>query len=148
MPQNKFALARYAVIDELLKKNPYVKTSTITETCKRILGYEVSQRTIQLDLNSMKNDPFLGLLAPIEYCSKRKAYYYKDSDYQFGYQQLNLTEVDLLENACNIAARHLKPDQRAILGDVIFKIKKKLIRLMHLMLLPNRFILLRPYWKL
>ena len=101
MPQNKFAIARYAVIDELLKKNTYVKTAVIAETCKRNLGYAVSQRTIQLDLNSMKNDTFLGFFAPIDYCSKRKAYFYKDSDYQFGYQQLNLTELDLLENVCN-----------------------------------------------
>jgi hypothetical protein len=127
MPQNKFAIARYAIIDELLKKNSYLKTSTITEICKRNLGYEVSQLTIQLDLNSMKNDPFLGFFAPIEYCSKRKAYYYKDLDYQFGYQQLNVSEVDLLENACNIASSYLKPQQRAILGDVLFKIKKSYI---------------------
>lgn len=127
MPQNKFALARYAIIDELLKKNNYVKTSTIAETCKRNLGYQVSQRTIQMDLHSMKNDSFLGLFAPIDYCNKRKAYYYIDSDYEFTFQQLNLSEVDLLENACSIASRHLKPDQRAILGDVLFKIKKKYI---------------------
>lgn len=125
MPQNKFALARYAIIDELLKKNNYVKTSTITEACKRNLGYQVSQRTIQLDMNSMKNDSFLGIFAPIEYCSKRKAYYYHDSDYEFAYQQLNPNEVNLLENACSIASRHMKPDQRIILGDVLFKIKKK-----------------------
>lgn len=125
MPQNKFAIARYALIDELLKKNTYVKTAVIAESCKRNLGYEVSQRTIQLDLSSMKNDSFLGFFAPIEYCSKRKAYYYKDPEYQFGYQQLNLSEVDLLENVCNIASRHLKPDQRVILGDVLFKIKKR-----------------------
>ncbi len=125
MPQNKFAIARYAVIDELLKKNTYVKTAAIAETCKRNLGYEVSRRTIQLDLNSMKNDSFLGFFAPIEYCSKRKAYYYLDTDYQFGFQQLNIVEIDLLENVCNIASRHLKPDQRAILGDVLFKLKKR-----------------------
>lgn len=125
MPQNKFALARYAIIDELLKKNNYVKSSTITEVCKRDLGYGVSQRTIQMDMHSMKNDSFLGFFAPIEYCSKRKAYYYQDSEYEFAYQQLNLTEVNLLENACSIASRHMKPDQRAILGDVLFKIKKK-----------------------
>lgn len=127
MPQNKFAIARYAVIDELLRKHTYVKTSAIAETCKRNLGYAVSQRTIQLDLNSMKDDTFLGFFAPIEYCPKRKAYFYKDSDYQFGYQQLNVSELDLLENVCNIASRHLKPDQRAILGDVLFKIKKRYI---------------------
>jgi hypothetical protein len=31
----------------------------------------------------------------------------------------------LLESVCSIASRHLKPDQRAILGDVLFKIKKR-----------------------
>ena len=127
MPQNKFAIARYAVIDELLKKNTYVKTALIAETCQRNLGYAVSQRTIQLDLNSMKDDTFLGFFAPIEYCSKRKAYFYRDSDYQFGYQQLNLSELDLLENAFKLASVQLKPDQRAILGDVLFKIKKRYI---------------------
>mgnify|MGYP006209205139 FL=1 len=127
MPQNKFAIARYAVIDELLRKHTYVKSSAIAETCKKNLGYEVSQRTIQLDLNSMKDDTFLGFFAPIDYCQKRKAYFYKDADYQFGYQQLNVSELDLLENVCNIASRHLKPDQRAILGDVLFKIKKRYI---------------------
>ena len=127
MPQNKFAIARYALIDELLQKGIYVKTATITETCKQTLGYEVSQRTIQMDLHSMKNDSFLGFFAPIEYCAKRKACYYQDSDYQLGFQQLNFLEVDALENACSIASRHLKPDQRAILGDVIGKLKKRYI---------------------
>lgn len=127
MPQNKFAIARYSLIDELLRKRIYVKTATITETCKQLLGYEVSQRTIQMDLHSMKNDSFLGFFAPIEYCAKRKAYYYFDSDYRLGFQQLNLREVDALENACSIAARHLKPDQRAILGDVLGKIKKRYV---------------------
>ena len=127
MPQNKFAIARYAIIDELLKKSTYVKTAAITEACKRDLGYAVSQRTIQMDLNSMKNDSFLGFFAPIEYCSRRKAYYYVDSDYQLGFQQLNGPEVDLLENVCKLASGYLKPDQRAVLGDVLFKIKKRYI---------------------
>lgn len=81
MPQNKFAIARYRVIDSLLKKHNYVKTSTMVEECIRQTGFRVSRRTIQLDLEAMKYDDFLSFHSPIDYCHRKKAYYYTDPQY-------------------------------------------------------------------
>ena len=81
MPQNKFALARYSVIDAMLRRNDYVKTSSIVKKCIESTGYKVSARTIQLDIEAMRYDPFLGYNAPISYNSRHKAYYYEDRSY-------------------------------------------------------------------
>lgn len=76
MPQNKFALARYRLIDSLLRKNEFVKTKDIVERCFDELGFKVTQRTIQMDMNTLKEDPFIGCFFPIEYNQKEKAYFY------------------------------------------------------------------------
>ncbi len=78
MPQNKFALARYRLIDELLRKRECVKTMEIVETCQDQLGFKVTARTIQMDMDALQNDPFLGCFLPICYCNRRKAYYYSE----------------------------------------------------------------------
>lgn len=127
MPQNKFAIARYNIIHDLLQRNTYVKSNVIADICREHLGYEVTQRTIQMDLQSMKNDSFLGFFAPIEYCSKRKAYFYNDPEYQLSLRQLNPDEISLLENVCAIASNHLGSDQRDQLKTLLFKIKKSCV---------------------
>jgi len=81
MAQNKFALIRYHLIDLLLHKSDYVKTARMVEYCTEKTGFSITPRTIQMDIDAMKNDVFLGFYAPIEYCRQRKAYYYKDPDY-------------------------------------------------------------------
>jgi hypothetical protein len=125
MPQNKFAHARYAVIDELLQKNHYVKTSQMADTCRRNLGYDVSQRTIQLDMHSMKHDTFLGLFAPIAYCTRRKAYYYEDRDYGMLSPVMDQGEIRLLESVCTMAEVHLHPEQSAAFQKIVLRIKKR-----------------------
>ncbi len=77
MPQNKFALARYQIIDYLLRKKTYVKTSEMREACLAKTGFSVSKRTIQLDIEAMKHDDFLGVYASIGYNTRLKAYYYE-----------------------------------------------------------------------
>jgi hypothetical protein len=72
MAQNKFALARYCMIDNLLNKHEYVKTAYIAEICRRKLKCSITQRTIQMDIDAMRNDSFLGYFAPIEYCPAGK----------------------------------------------------------------------------
>lgn len=67
MAQNKYALARYYLIDGLLRRYEYVKTSTIVEICRERLKCTITQRTIQMDIYAMLNDSFLGYYAPIEY---------------------------------------------------------------------------------
>ncbi len=94
MPQNKFALARYRLIDEILRRQECAKTMEIAEMCREKLGFKVTQRTIQLDMDAMKNDPFLGYFLPINYCNRRKAYYYDEKSVEI-FLVLCLTEQEL-----------------------------------------------------
>lgn len=71
MPQNKHALIRYYIIDDLLHQYEYVKSLFIANVCYKKTGLKVSQRTIQLDIEAMKHDSFLRFYAPIEYCKKK-----------------------------------------------------------------------------
>lgn len=97
MSQNKYALARYKIIDRLLRKNVYVKSMDIVDVCSRLLGCSISQRTIQLDFEAMRNDPFLGYFAPIGYCPKNKAYFYEDTDFELFPYRFSKEEIITLE---------------------------------------------------
>ncbi|MDR2907427.1 MAG: hypothetical protein LBU91_05515 [Bacteroidales bacterium] len=123
MPQNKFALARYRLIDAMLRHNEYVKTSAIVETCFERTGYKVSRRTIQLDIEAMCFDTFLGYYAPIGYCPRRKAYYYEDRSYRLHPFSFTKEEVTSLEWLLNVVAKKKIADHYAVLHRLLKKIK-------------------------
>jgi len=124
MPQNKYALARYGLIDQILRKNPYVKTSYIVDVCKEKFGYDLSQRTVQLDLDAMRNDTFLGIYAPIEYSKKQKAYYYTHTDFELVTFRFSEREIRLLETACGLLESMLEvSDHQAMMG-ILDRVKK------------------------
>ncbi|MDR0907131.1 MAG: hypothetical protein LBM63_00760 [Rikenellaceae bacterium] len=110
MPQNKFALARYRLIDQMLRRNNYVKSSSIIEKCFEQTGFRVSRRTIQLDIEAMRFDSFLGYNAPISYCQQRKAYYYEDPDYRFNPFLLTYKEIAALEWLLNLSIEMKRED--------------------------------------
>ncbi len=97
MPQNKFAYARYKLIDRELSRKEFVKTSEIVDLCKDELGFTVSPRTIQDDIKVMQNDSFLGYFAPIDYNNSRKAYYYTDSSFSITRFGLKEEEINILQ---------------------------------------------------
>ncbi|WP_165021216.1 MULTISPECIES: hypothetical protein [unclassified Dysgonomonas] len=123
MPQNKFALARYCMIDSLLNKHEYVKTIYIVEICRRKLKCGVTQRTIQKDIDAMKNDPFLGYFAPIEYCSRRKAYYYKEADFRLSPHSFSNKEIYLMQNLLILMQNFILDDDYESLKNIVAKIK-------------------------
>lgn len=102
MPQNKFALARYSVINAMLRRNDYVKTSSLVKKCIESTGYKVSARTIQLDIEAMRYDPFLGYNAPISYNSRHKAYYYEDRSYMLYPFTFSPSELETLEEILKV----------------------------------------------
>lgn len=106
MPQNKFALGRYQLIDALLRKNGYVKSRTIAEVCRKRIGYSISVRTVQLDIEAMRHDPLLGYFAPIEYCQRRKAFYYSEPDYTLSPIRFTEKEVLLMEDILALCSAH------------------------------------------
>ncbi|MDR2084126.1 MAG: hypothetical protein LBP67_03930 [Bacteroidales bacterium] len=96
MSQNKFALARYRLIDSLLRKHDFVKTKDIVERCIDELGFNVTQRTIQLDMCALKEDPFVGCYFPIEYDNYKKAYFYYETPPSF------FLSICITENEYNV----------------------------------------------
>jgi len=100
MAQNKNALIRYKVIDKCLQ-NRYRKWTLedLIEACSEALydfeGKEtnVSKRTIQLDIQTMRSEK-LGYNAPIVVYDKK---YYKYDDEDF-----TITDIPLTENDMNV----------------------------------------------
>jgi len=123
VPQNKHALIRYHIIDCLLRQYDFVKTAFIAGYCYEKIGYKVSQRTIQLDIDAMRYDSFLRYFAPIEYCKKRKAYYYTHQDYQLLPFQFANKEILLLEHVSTIVEGTITVEQRYILDSLIVRMK-------------------------
>ncbi|MDR2937481.1 MAG: hypothetical protein LBU92_00900 [Prevotellaceae bacterium] len=123
MPQNKFALARYCIIDTMLRRSEYVKTTSIQEACFERTGYHVSHRTIQLDIEAMRFDTFLGYHAPIAYCPRRKAYYYEDRSYCLHPFSFTQEEVAALECLLKLAKSKKPTDHCAAMHSLLKKIK-------------------------
>ena|SRR5690554_2454318 len=97
MPINKFAMARYRLIHQLLSRQDYVKTSKMVVACEQQLGYEVTRRTIQIDLQVMKDDSFVGIYAPIAYCARRKAYFYERKDFMSRHLGFSESEIEFVQ---------------------------------------------------
>lgn len=123
MAQNKYALARYYIIDNLLHRYKYVKTAYIVECCQEKTGYTVSPRTIQMDIEAMKNDSFLGFYAPIEYCTKNKAYYYIQPDYTLSPFSIHSNEIRMLEELLEIVKCKINSEYYYLIKRIIQKIK-------------------------
>jgi predicted DNA-binding transcriptional regulator YafY len=84
---------RYTLIDELLGRKKWVKTTEIKRIIEEKLGEPVSVRTIQNDICDLKDDTRLRYNAPIEYDHTKKAYRYTDPNYSIKNFGLNHNEV-------------------------------------------------------
>lgn len=123
MAQNKYALARYCLIDSLLRRYERVKTIYIVDVCQKRLRCKITQRTIQMDIDAMKNDSFLGYFAPIEYDRSKKAYYYKDADYQLIPMRFSNKELSLLQRLLILTKGNLLEEEHVLLKNIVNKIK-------------------------
>lgn len=91
--KTKHPLARIQIIDRELSQNEYVKTKDLVS----IIATEtlpVTQRTIQKDIEIMKEESNVGYSAPIAYDSKKRAYFYTDPN--FTIQAFGLKEEDIM----------------------------------------------------
>jgi predicted DNA-binding transcriptional regulator YafY len=101
--KTKHPFARIKIIDRELIKNQRVKTKDLV----RIISEEdlpVTQRTVQNDINHMKENWPTGYSAPIEFDTKTKSYYYTDPN--FTIQAFGLKSDDIL--ALSFYARTLE----------------------------------------
>ncbi|MBG6188182.1 helix-turn-helix transcriptional regulator [Flavobacterium sp. CAN_S2] len=101
MAITKQQLGRYQVIDTLLSKGDRVKTSEIQKAISYELEIKVSTKTINNDINDMRNSIALGYNAPIEKDTSKKAYYYSNPDYTikaFGLKDADINALQFYVN--------------------------------------------------
>lgn len=97
MPKNKDALIRYRVINKCLLDKTYVTRRELREACEKALDiYPIGERTIDGDINAMRNDDRLGYHAPILMDRSRGVYYYEDPTYSIDNIPLNEEELESL----------------------------------------------------
>ncbi len=97
MPTGKNPNFRIRIIDELLSRTKWVKTSTIRKVIETRMAEEISDRTIQQDITDMKEDTRLGYFAPIMYSKSKKAYTYSEEGYTIQNFKLQPAEIDALK---------------------------------------------------
>lgn len=97
MPPIKNQSFRIKIIDDLLSRHKWVKTSTIKRNIESKLMETISERTIQQDITDMKENSLLDYNAPISYNKSRAAYTYDDPDYTIKNFALSSKEVDALK---------------------------------------------------
>ncbi|MFN4233881.1 MAG: helix-turn-helix transcriptional regulator [Bacteroidia bacterium] len=104
MPKNKDAISRYFIIDECLtnKKHPFPSLNYIKEKIEEKLDKSVGIRTIQKDLEDLRNDNVLKYYAPIKYSKIHEGYYYEDENYSIRNFIFNEKELDAMEVAVDI----------------------------------------------
>lgn len=79
MPRNKDAFTRYRLIDALLRRRNFVKTSDVIERLYDNYEITVGETTINKDFRDMQSSEGLGFFAPIKYSHSEKSYYYPDN---------------------------------------------------------------------
>ncbi len=95
VPKNKDAVSRYRWIDERLrnKRLPKPTLENLIEYVSEKMDSNVSTRTIQKDLQDMRQDPELNYMAPIVYDRSSRTYRYADES--FSISNIPIEEADL-----------------------------------------------------
>lgn len=97
MPKSKNQFLRFQIIDSALRSNSWVKTTRLQQLIYEYLREEVTLRTIQKDIEAMKNDTRLKYYAPIKQDTRRKAFSYTDRDYSIMSFALGKEEINALK---------------------------------------------------
>lgn len=133
MATNKNALIRYRTIDRCLQNRSRRWTlENLIEACSDAL-YEaegkhsnISRRTVQLDLQTMRSDK-LGYSAPIEVYEK-KYYHYVDPDYTISNLPLQDIDLDILSESVSILRQFKDFSLFSELNGVIQKLEDRIHR--------------------
>ncbi len=107
MPSNKDAFVRYRAINRCLMGGRYISLDELIHKCEEATGIRpISKRTIQKDLEDMRNDSGLGFFAPISYNRLRKGYFYETEGYSIDKVPLHEREVQALNNALSLLGQY------------------------------------------
>ncbi|MCB0760581.1 MAG: WYL domain-containing protein [Flavobacteriales bacterium] len=131
MAQNKNALIRYRTIDKCLQ-NPFRKWTLgdlIDECSNALYEYEgreieVSRRTVQLDIQTMRSDK-LGYNAPIVVYDK-KYYKYEDPDFSITDIPLNESDMQVLSESVEMLKQFKDFSLFSELGGIIQRLEDRI----------------------
>lgn len=128
MPKNKDALSRYRWIDERLrnKRLPKPTLDNLVTFVSDKMDNSIAVRTIQKDIEDMRNDAELNYFAPIIYNRSSKVYQYEDENFSISNSPIDEADLQGLEVAIGILEqfRSLPVIQR--FEDAILKIAASL----------------------
>ncbi|MRG48719.1 WYL domain-containing protein [Chitinophaga sp. SYP-B3965] len=128
MPKNKDALSRYRWIDERLrnKRLPKPTLDDLVTFVSDKMDNSIAVRTIQKDIEDMRNDAELNYFAPIVYNRSSKVYQYEDENFSISNSPIDEADLQGLEVAIGILEqfRSLPVIQR--FEDAILKIAASL----------------------
>ena len=95
MPLNKNAQVRYRIIDEALRnrQRKFPSKAELIDLISRSLNQQIGVRTLEKDLEDMRESAELGYNAPICYDKTEKGYFYSDPNYSI--TGIPITEEDL-----------------------------------------------------
>jgi predicted DNA-binding transcriptional regulator YafY len=106
MPQNKHAIIRYKVINQMLTKGKTASKKMLAEACSGTLDKAISLRTIENDIYAMRYSEGLGYFAPIEYNYHERAYFYNDPAYSIDNLPVGNEEIQKLRLAANLLKQY------------------------------------------
>lgn len=101
MAENKRALKRYFIIDELLRRRPgsCISIEDMMEAIQDRLDFSISERSLKGDLEFMKNDP--GMKAPI--ANKRgEGYFYTNNKFRLQAPTFSNDDVQSIRQALSL----------------------------------------------
>lgn len=128
MPKNKDALSRYRWIDERLrnKRLPKPTLDDLVTFVSDKMDNTIAVRTLQKDIEDMRNDAELNYFAPIIYNRSSKVYQYEDENFSISNSPIDEADLQGLEVAIGILEqfRSLPVIQR--FEDAILKIAASL----------------------
>jgi predicted DNA-binding transcriptional regulator YafY len=98
MPVGKHPFMRYKIINACLT-NPKKRYPTLDEIIAAMAAHDIPVyvRSVERDLEAMRNDKRLGYHAPIAFCRKNMGYYYTDPDYTIDKLPLTTEEIEAFE---------------------------------------------------
>lgn len=133
MPSNKDAFVRYRAINRCLLGGRFIPLDELIHNCEEATGIRpISKRTIQKDLEDMRNDSGLGFFAPISYDRLRKGYFYETEGYSIDNIPLHEKEVQALNNALSLLGQYKGSGIFGQVSDAIGKLLGKVkIGMMH-----------------
>lgn len=102
MPLNREAYTRYRLIDMRLRKKPFPHLEELIAFLSERLDKPVSKRTVQLDIQEMRQNQNLNFNAPIVYDRQERVYRYTDEGYSINNLPVSADELLGLDFAISI----------------------------------------------